>query len=47
MATTKSEAQIWWNGLSEDVQDAINHSLFYKRILDIDEAYRKLGKSIK
>lgn len=43
---TKNEAQIWWNGLSEDVQDAINHSLFYKRIFDLDEAYKVFGKTI-
>jgi hypothetical protein len=47
MATEKSQAQIWWDALSSDVQDAVNHSLFNKRVLDIDEAYKIFGKIIK
>lgn len=45
MNTTKQE--IWWNNLSEVEQDCINHSLFNKKILDIEVAYKLLGNTIR
>jgi len=45
MANSKS--QVWWDSLSKDEQDCINHSLFQKKIFDLDKAYTALGKLIR
>ena len=42
----KTVEQIWWDDLSKDVKDSINHSIFYQKILDVKDAYKRLGHTI-
>lgn len=43
----ESEMKVWWNGLSVAEKDAINHSLFYKQIFDLEKAYETFKQFIK
>lgn len=42
-----SKQKIWWDALSQVEQDCINHTFFYKRVFDLDEAYEKFSNKIK
>lgn len=42
----QEKAIIWWESLSTEIKDSINKSVFNKKILNIETAYKKLGKVI-
>jgi len=43
----ENEKEIWWNSLSKEVQESINHSLFNQKVFDLDIAFEKLSKIVK
>ena len=43
----KTKEQIWWDSLTEDVKDSINHSVFYNKVLNIEKAYALLNMYIR
>ena len=45
MANTKQ--QNWWDSLSKDEQDSINHALFHKKVFNLDLAYALVGLVIR
>lgn len=45
--TTYEDKQNWWNKLSKTSQDAINHSIFYHEIFELDKAYDTFHEMIQ
>lgn len=41
------EQQKWWNGLTKEVQDSINHVACHKKIFNLEECYKKFGNTVK
>lgn len=42
-----TKQQAWWNELTPEVQDCINHGLFKRKIFSLSEAYEALNQFIR
>ena len=42
-----SKQQIWWDSLSQEIQDCISKALFPKKIFDLDKAYQAVGQFVR